>query len=77
MFDKTQMVTPETALPGRNTPLPLQSEHFVKHVSMFAPYPENYEIAYFAMGCFWGVERLFWQQKGVYSTAVGYSYNFV
>ncbi len=72
MFDKTQMVMPETALPGRDTPLPLQAEHFVKHVSMFAPFPKNYEIAYFAMGCFWGVERLFWQQKGVYSTAVGY-----
>lgn len=72
MFTKTQMVTPETALPGRDTPLPLRAEHYVKQVSMFAPFPENYEVAYFAMGCFWGVERLFWQRDGVYSTAVGY-----
>lgn len=72
MFDKTQMVAPESALPGRDTPLPLHPEHFVKQVSMFSPFPLNFEVAYFAMGCFWGVERLFWQQDGVYTTAVGY-----
>ncbi|WP_337187908.1 peptide-methionine (S)-S-oxide reductase MsrA [Phenylobacterium sp.] len=64
--------TPETALPGRTQAIPTADTHFVNGRPLKAPYPEGLETAYFAMGCFWGVERIFWQIPGVYVTAVGY-----
>lgn len=76
MHTRTRMIAPVEALPGRETPMVLEPLHFVKKVSMFPPYPEGLDIAYFAMGCFWGVERLFWEQPGVYVTAVGYQGGF-
>ena len=49
------------------------SEHFVNHNPIQPPFPDGYEVAIFGMGCFWGAEKKFWQQPGVYSTAVGYA----
>ena len=48
-------------------------QHFINHQALVAPYPASTEQAYFAMGCFWGAERLFWQQAGVHVTSVGYA----
>jgi peptide-methionine (S)-S-oxide reductase len=47
--------------------------HFVNGQRIQAPYPEGLERALFALGCFWGAEKTFWQLPGVYSTAVGYA----
>jgi len=70
-FDKTQPIGQSDALPGRTTPMPVARLHVVNQHSM-THVPDHMEVAIFAMGCFWGVERLFWQQPGVYSTASGY-----
>jgi peptide-methionine (S)-S-oxide reductase len=71
--DKTQMVTAEDALPGRSEPgYKVPETHAVLGTPLQPPFPEGIETAYFAMGCFWGAERLFWELDGVYSTAVGY-----
>jgi peptide-methionine (S)-S-oxide reductase len=72
MLEKERMIRPTDALPGRTTSLVINPDHFVHHVSMTAPFPAGFRGAYFAMGCFWGVERLFWEQPGVYVTAAGY-----
>ena len=62
------------ALPGRAAPLPTARTHFVNGHALKPPYPEGLEQAVFALGCFWGAERKFWQLgKGVYVTAVGYA----
>lgn len=71
-FDKSQCIDKASALPGRTTPMPFAALNQVTGHSM-TTVPEGMKTAIFAMGCFWGVERLFWQQPGVYSTAVGYS----
>lgn len=70
---KTTMPDEATALKGREEPIETASTHFVNGHVLKAPYPEGMEKAMFAMGCFWGVERLFWQMPGVYVTASGYS----
>jgi peptide-methionine (S)-S-oxide reductase len=69
---KSEMVAAEQALPGRSTPLPVPARHFVNGAPLQPPFPEGLEEAYFALGCFWGAERLFWKLPGVYSTSVGY-----
>jgi peptide-methionine (S)-S-oxide reductase len=71
--DKTQMVSAEDALPGRSEPsFQVPQTHAVLGTPLQPPFPEGIEVAYFALGCFWGAERLFWEMDGVYSTAVGY-----
>jgi peptide-methionine (S)-S-oxide reductase len=74
MFFKKPMELPTaaTALPGRPNPIPTAQRHFVNGQVLKGPYAEGLETAYFAMGCFWGVERIFWQVPGVVVTAVGY-----
>ncbi|MGH2940756.1 MAG: peptide-methionine (S)-S-oxide reductase MsrA [Solirubrobacterales bacterium] len=71
--DKTEMVSAEDALPGRSEPgFPVPETHAVLGTPLKPPFPEGIEVAYFALGCFWGAERIFWEMDGVYSTAVGY-----
>lgn len=63
----------EAALPGRDVEINLTNRHYVNGNSIKAPFPDGFETAVFGAGCFWGVERLFWQLPGVYSSAVGYA----
>ncbi|WP_426573483.1 peptide-methionine (S)-S-oxide reductase MsrA [Aquihabitans sp. McL0605] len=74
---KPDMVTPETALPDHDEPtFDISGVHAVNGHSMVPPWPEGTEVAVFAMGCFWGAERIFWRLPGVFSTAVGYAGGF-
>src|SRR5918994_1135016 len=75
--DKSQMISPGRALPGRPTPLPgVPEEHYVTGHRIRPPFPDGLQTAVFGMGCFWGAERIFWQTTGVWSTAVGYAGGF-
>jgi peptide-methionine (S)-S-oxide reductase len=77
LTQKTRLVSPAEALPGRAHPIPTARDHFVNGRPLAAPYPQGIETAIFGMGCFWGAERKFWQAgEGVYATAVGYSGGF-
>lgn len=71
-----QLVRPENALPGRSTPMAVPSRHYVNDRPLQPPFPAEMQQALFGLGCFWGAERKFWQQAGVYSTAVGYAGGF-
>lgn len=75
LFDrrKTDMVTPENALPGRATPLPTAETHFLSGIPLKSAVPEGFEEALFGMGCFWGVERKFYNIPGVWLTMTGYA----
>ena len=73
---KMEMVTPDKALPGRPDPLPTAETHFLTGIPLKSPVPEGMEEAMFGMGCFWGVERKFWQVPGVWLTMVGYAAGF-
>ena len=73
---KTQMIDPESALPGRDAPMPVPARHEVLGTPLMPPFPEGLERAVFGMGCFWGAERVFWQADGVYTTAAGYAGGF-
>jgi peptide-methionine (S)-S-oxide reductase len=71
---KTQLPTPEQALPGRaDYPFEVPSTHVVTGNSLLPPFPAGLVTAVFALGCFWGEEKAFWQVPGVWSTAVGYT----
>lgn len=68
-----QLPTPQEALRGRPTPeFTVPSRHTVLGNALLGPYPDGLEVADFAMGCFWGAERKFWQTDGVWTTLVGY-----
>jgi peptide-methionine (S)-S-oxide reductase len=74
---KMRMPTAADALPGRPEPIPTAASHFVNGRALKGPYPPGLETAIFAMGCFWGEERKFWQAgEGIYVTAVGYAGGF-
>lgn len=72
LTSKMKMPTADTAMPGRGEALPTAENHFVNGRVIAGPLPDGMEEIYFGMGCFWGVERLFWEQQGVWVTAVGY-----
>jgi peptide-methionine (S)-S-oxide reductase len=76
MREKTRMPTREQALPGRERPMPVPGTHFVNGRRMAPPFAPGLAQATFALGCFWGAERRFWQAPGVYVTAVGYAGGF-
>jgi peptide-methionine (S)-S-oxide reductase len=67
------MPSHDQALPGRDAAMPVPTEHFVNQHPIAAPFPDGLEQAVFALGCFWGAEKEFWQADGVYTTAVGYT----
>ncbi|MCY1018852.1 peptide-methionine (S)-S-oxide reductase MsrA [Pyxidicoccus sp. MSG2] len=70
---KLRIPSPEEALPGRSEEMPVPAKHEVLGTPLKGPVPEGHEVAIFGMGCFWGVERKFYQVPGVYSTAAGYA----
>jgi peptide-methionine (S)-S-oxide reductase len=71
---KALMVEEANALPGRTDQfMPIPEKHFVLDAPLVGPWPSGTETAVFALGCFWGAERVFWKTSGVYSTAVGYA----
>lgn len=76
LINKHTLPTAEQALPGRSEPLPVADTHYVNGNPIKAPFPAGLQQAVFGLGCFWGAERRFWQQPGVFSTAVGYAGGF-
>lgn len=70
---KTAMPSADEALPGRSQRMAVPARHFVNGNPMLPPYPAGLQFATFGMGCFWGVERKFWNLPGVYVTAAGYA----
>jgi len=68
-----EMPTTDSALPGRKERMPVLENHFVIGNPLHPPFPPTMQTAIFGMGCFWGPERKFWEQQGVYTTAVGYT----
>ena len=75
LLKPSALPTRETALPGRPTPIPTAERHFVSGHRL-DEVPAGHAVATFALGCFWGAERLFWQTPGVYVTSVGYKGGF-
>jgi peptide-methionine (S)-S-oxide reductase len=73
---KTQMIDADSALPGRDAPMPIPARHEVLGTPLAPPFPQGLERIVVGMGCFWGAERVFWQADGVYTTAAGYAGGF-
>jgi len=75
-MDKTTLPPPGDALPGRPEPMLIPQRHFVLDAPLRPSVVPPLAVAWFGMGCFWGAERKFWQQRGIYSTAAGYQGGF-
>lgn len=76
LFDlagKSRLPTAESALPGREDAMPVPAAHYVNGNPLKEPFPAHLCQAIFGMGCFWGVERKFWEVEGVFTTAAGYA----
>ncbi len=73
---KLAVPQPHEALPGRAEKMSVPAAHYVNGNPLQPPFPPGLEMAMFGLGCFWGAERKFWQQEGVFSTAVGYAAGF-
>jgi peptide-methionine (S)-S-oxide reductase len=74
LFRRSQSLpSPADALPGRETPMRIPERHYVNGERLSPPWPDGTQTALFAMGCFWGAEKDFWETPGVISTAVGYA----
>ncbi|MDF1819468.1 MAG: peptide-methionine (S)-S-oxide reductase MsrA [Immundisolibacteraceae bacterium] len=73
LSQKAAMPDPDNALPGRAEKMPVPAVHFVNGNALCPPFPQGMQTAIFGLGCFWGAERKFWEQAGVYSTSVGYA----
>jgi len=69
---KITMPSASDALPGRSESMPVAGRNIVTGNPMVGPFPDHLSQCVFGMGCFWGIERLFWSQTGVYTTSVGY-----
>ena len=69
----TELIKAAESLPGRSTPLPVPPAHFVNGARIVPPFENGLHEVVFALGCFWGAERLFWSMDGVRVTAVGYA----
>lgn len=67
------MPSPDEALPGRAARMPVPVSHFVNGHALLPPFPDDFEVVIFGMGCFWGAEERFWETEGVFTTAVGYA----
>jgi len=73
LVHKHELPNPAQALPGRETPMPVPETHYVNGHALCPPYPAGLQQIVLGLGCFWGAERRFWQQPGVWVTAVGYA----
>jgi peptide-methionine (S)-S-oxide reductase len=69
----TKLPGPGEVLPGRAEKMPVPDKHFVSGARLEPPFPDGTRLATFALGCFWGAEKMFWKLPGVYSTSVGYA----
>ena len=70
---KTDMPSESEAIPGRDVAMAVKNRHYVNGNPILGPFPDGFEQIILGLGCFWGAERKFWELKGVYTTAVGYS----
>ena len=75
-FKSTQLINKESAIRGREDPIFIPKNHHFNGRKIQPPWPQNHSRFVIAMGCFWGVERMFWNTKGVYVTSVGYAGGF-
>jgi len=71
--NKSSLPMQSEALPGRDTPMSISKNHIVTDHSIIPPFPKHLDQALFGLGCYWGAERKFWQQAGIFSTAVGFT----